>query len=134
VKVAYSVTVLVDAPDALIMRARARYADTVVEIDVTALTDEEALAVADLTVAEQHAHPNAVTVEAAIPDLPAAVAFLVEEALRSFGADPEESSVSEITDEPHRARQLRASTSARPNRTPVHGREARPSRRRRQGR
>lgn len=88
-KVLIEITVDVEDPGALIAVAREQYTRLVTEVDVEGMTEEEALAVADLTTEEKRAHVRYFTPTQAIPEVSAAVTQLVEIALHRAGAQVE---------------------------------------------
>ena len=84
-KVSIEITGDVEDPVALIARARRQYATFVAAVDVDGMTDEEALAVADLTAEQRRAHPRYVTPEQAVSDAADTARVLIDKALGEAG-------------------------------------------------
>lgn len=90
-RVLIAVVVEIDDPAALTAHAREAYSGAVPAVNVDGMTDEEALAVANLSPEELRAHPRRVTPEQAVRDGATAVLQLVELALRTPGVHLESS-------------------------------------------
>ena len=97
-RMAIEISVEVEDPKTLISVAREQYGRTVTALDVDGMTEEEALAVADLTPEEQRIHPRFITPEAAIPNAPAAVLHMIEDALGACGVMIEHSASKPLGD------------------------------------
>jgi len=93
-RVLVELSVEIEDPATLISLARKQYGRSGGAVNVDGMAREEALAVGDLTIEECRAHPRYVTPEQAIPDAPAAVVRLLEDALDGTGADVDSSSAS----------------------------------------
>jgi len=103
-----------DEPAAVVARARQAHARSAPVVSVDGMTEEEALAMGDLTEAELRTHPRRVTPEQAIPDAASAVLWLAEDALSRAGVCPEESSCTPLRDRPRRLRGGEAAPGRRP--------------------
>ena len=115
----------IEDPTAAITLAREEHERCTSSVDVDGMTEEEALAVADLTTKELRAHPRRITPERAIPDGAAALLWLAEAALAKVGAMPESSSTRILGNRPAlprergtRGRERHPARSPQPRRVP----------------
>jgi hypothetical protein len=84
------VSIEIEDSAALIALAREEYARSVTAIDCDGMSEQEALAVADLTAEEQRAHPRLITPRQAIADGADAALHIIDRALLQAGAQVDE--------------------------------------------
>jgi hypothetical protein len=90
------ISVEIDDPPALIAAERDYYRRTGSAVDVDGMREEEALAVAALSLKQRRAHPRWIVPRQAIPDVGAAALAVVERALAEVGAMVESSATKVI--------------------------------------